>query len=545
MEESLRKQILRRHEALRNERAPWLKHWQDVSKLVLPASGRFISSERKPAEFNRIYDNTATRAMRTLAAGLMSGMTSPARPWFKLATPDPELMKYHPVKVWLDEVAKIIHAIFHGSNTYRALHTLYEELAVYGTAASVIEIDYHNIIHHHPLTAGEYCIATNFRGEVDTLYREFDKTVAEVVREFGYNNVSQAVRTMYDNGGLDNWITLIHAIEPRDVRNPGKTAKQMPWRSVYLEKSAPEGQILRESGYPRFPALCPRWSISGGHIYGTSPGMEALGDIKQLQHQQLRKATAIDYLTNPPLQVPTSMKNQDDAMLPGGIVYNDAGTPITPLWQVQLDLQHLAADMQEVRGRIQNAYYADLFLMISTQDTRMTATEVAERHEEKMLMIGPVLERLQNELLKPMIDITFDAVMQGGILPPPPPELQGMELSVQLVSILAQAQQAIATNSIDRYTNAVMNIAQAKPEVLDRLDADHWIDIYGDALGIDPLLIVPQDKADEIRQARAQQQAQAEQQAQMAQMADAAQKLGNTPTGGGSVLDNLTGYGNA
>ena len=533
MEESLRKQILRRHEALRNERAPWLKHWQDVSKLVMPASGRFISSDRKPAKFNDIYDNTATRAMRTLAAGLMSGMTSPARPWVKLATPDPELMKYHPVKVWLDEVAKIIHTIFQRSNTYDALHILYEELAVYGTAASVIEIDYHNIIHHHPLTAGEYCIATNFRGEVDTLYREFDKTVAEVVREFGYNNVSQAVRTMYDNGGLDNWITLIHAIEPREVRGRGKTAKQMPWRSVYLEKNAPEGQILRESGYPRFPAVCPRWGVSGGHIYGISPGMEALGDIKQLQHQQLRKATAIDYLTRPPLQVPTSMKNQD------------AGTPITPLWQVQLDLQHLAADMQEVRGRIQNAFFSDLFLMISNQDIRMTATEVAERHEEKMLMLGPVLERQKTELLTPLIDTTFDAVMQGGILPPPPQELQGVELSVRLVSILAQAQQAIATNSIDRYTNAVMNMAQAKREVLDRLDADHWVDIYGDALGIDPLLIVPRDKADEIRQARAQQQAQAEQQAQMAQMADAAQKLGNTPAGGGSVLDNLTGYGNA
>ncbi len=543
--ETLRQQILRRHEALRNERAPWLAHWQELSKLILPASGRFMADGHKPAQFNAIYDNTATRAMRTLAAGLMSGMTSPARPWFKLATPDPEMMKYHPVKVWLDEVAKIIHTIFHTSNTYRALHTLYEELAVYGTAASVIEIDYHTIIHHHPLTAGEYSIATNFRGEVDTLYREFDKTVAEVVREFGYNDVSQAVRTLYDNGGLDNNITLIHAIEPRGVRSRGKTAKQMPWRSVYLEKNAPEGHVLRESGYPRFPAVCPRWGVAGGNIYGTSPGMEALGDIRQLQHQQLRKATAIDYLTNPPLQVPTTMKNYDDALLPGGIVYNDGGTPITPLWQVQLDLQHLAADMQEVRGRINNAFYADLFLMITNQDTRMTATEVAERHEEKMLMIGPVLERLQNELLNPMIDIVFDAAMQGGILPPPPQELQGAELSVQLVSILAQAQQAIATNSIDRFTNAVASVAQYKPDVLDRLDADQWVDIYGNALGIDPMLIVPQDKADEARQARAEQQAQAQQQEQMTQMADAAQKLGNTPADGGSVLNNLMGYGNA
>lgn len=543
--ETLRQQILRRHEALCNERAPWLAHWQELSKLILPASGRFMAGEHKPAQFNAIYDNTATRAMRTLAAGLMSGMTSPARPWFKLATPDPEMMKYHPVKVWLDEVAKIIHTIFHTSNTYRALHTLYEELAVYGTAASVIEIDYHTIIHHHPLTAGEYSIATNFRGEVDALYREFDKTVAEVVREFGYNNVSQAVRTLYDNGGLDQRITLIHAIEPREVRSRGKTAKHMPWRSVYLEKNALEGHVLRESGYPRFPAVCPRWGVAGGNIYGTSPGMEALGDIRQLQHQQLRKATAIDYLTNPPLQVPTTMKNYDDVLLPGGIVYNDGGTPITPLWQVQLDLQHLAADMQEVRGRINNAFYADLFLMITNQDTRMTATEVAERHEEKMLMIGPVLERLQNELLNPMIDIVFDAAMQGGILPPPPQELQGAELSVQLVSILAQAQQAIATNSIDRFTNAVASVAQYKPDVLDRLDADQWVDIYGNALGIDPMLIVPQDKTDEARQARAEQQAQAQQQEQMTQMADAAQKLGNTPADGGSVLNNLMGYGNA
>ena len=141
---------------------------------------------------------------------------------------------------------------------------------------------------------------------MDALYREFDKTVAEVVREFGYNNVSQAVRTLYDNGGLDQRITLIHAIEPREVRSRGKTAKHMPWRSVYLEKNALEGHVLRESGYPRFPAVCPRWGVAGGNIYGTSPGMEALGDIRQLQHQQLRKATAIDYLTNPPLQVPTT-----------------------------------------------------------------------------------------------------------------------------------------------------------------------------------------------------------------------------------------------
>jgi len=35
--------------------------------------------------------------------------------------------------------------------------------------------DFQNIIHHYPLTTGEYCIATNYQGTVNTLYREYEK----------------------------------------------------------------------------------------------------------------------------------------------------------------------------------------------------------------------------------------------------------------------------------------------------------------------------------------------------------------------------------
>lgn len=543
----LRKRILKRHDDLKNERASWVDHWRDVSRHLLPRSGRFLAQERNRGDrrFNDIYDSTGTQALRILAAGMMSGMTSPARPWFKLAIRDEELMQHYPVKLWLDQATKLMHAVFQRSNTYRALHAVYEELGAFGTAACMMIPDYYNVLHHYPLTVGEYAVATNWKGEVDTIYREFQKTVAETVREFGYENCSRSLRRRYDNGQYDAWITIIHAVEPRLERDETRRdAKNMPWRSVYLEKGSGADDVLRESGFKRFPALCPRWVVSGGDIYGHSPGMEALGDIKQLQHEQLRKAQGIDYQTNPPLQVPADLKYRDVDRLPGGIVYTDAAQAgIRPLYEVRLDLNHLLQDIQDVRGRIRSTFYADLFLMLSNQQNpNMTATEVAERHEEKLLMLGPVLERLQNELLDPLIETTFDFMVEAQMLPPPPEELAEADIDIQLVSMLAQAQQAVATGSIDRFIGTMGSVAQFKPEVLDKIDGDRLADVYASALGVDQSIMLPDDDVQALREQRSQQQQAQAQSEMLNQAADTAQKMGNA-VGQEAVTDMFSGYG--
>jgi len=199
----------------------------------------------------------------------------------------------------------------------------------------------------------------------------------------------------------------------------------------------------------------------------------------------------------------------------------------------------LSLDIQEVKQRINKGFYADLFLMISQMDTTRTATEISARQEEKMLMLGTVLERLHNEMLDPLINLTFNKALDAGMLPPPPPELQGMDLEVEYVSVLAQAQKSVGTASIDRLLGLVGQVAQFKPEVLDKINSDAIVNQYADMLGTDPQLVVPDKQVAELRAQRAQAQQQAQQQAMVPQQAQTAKVMSETSLDNDSALSAL------
>lgn len=548
----LREKVQSRWDALKEERASWMSHWKDISEVLLPRAGRFLPTENNrggKAAFRKILDSTGTRALRTLSGGMMSGMTSPARPWFRLTTFNPELDESYEVKVWMSQVTSLMQMVFYKSNTYRALQMAYEELGAFGTSATLIYDDFDRVIHCHPLTIGEFAIATDSRGRVNTVYREFRMTVAMLVQEFGLANVSRAVKDMYDRGQLDEWVEVINAIEPRTERDPRKTdAKNMPYLSVYFEKSGDKGKVLRETGFTEFPAMCARWSVTGGDIYGTSPGMEALGDLCQLQQMQFRKSQAIDYKVHPPVLIPSEMKNMGTQFLPGGVIpYSNAqqAQQIRSAYMVDLDLNSLLVDIQDVRQRINEAFYRDIFmLMVNSTDKTMTATEVTERHEEKMLLMGPVLERLNAEMLDPLINIVFNKLVQADLLPPLPEDLQGQQLNVEFISILAQAQKAISTNSVDRMFSVLGNLAGMRPDIVDNVDLDFWPQWYADALGVDPRFIVSGKKVAVIREQRAQAEQQAAAMEQLQGATQAAKNMGMTMQGQSpeQIMQAFTGY---
>lgn len=552
---TLRQHVETRLEALRGERGSWMPHWAELAEHLLPRRGRFLAAEgaggtARPNQGGkrngRIVNGTGTIALRTLQSGLSAGVTSPARPWFKLTTPDPELAEWQPVKLWLEEVERLMQAVFDRSNLYPVLQAQYEELGCFGTAVLAVFEDPEDVIRVRGFTAGEYMVAQDHKGRVDCFYREYAMTVAQLVEQFGLKAVSATVRGLWDRGAYDQWVEVVHAVEP-NLPLPGvEPASDKPWRSLYFEKGQSGQRALAERGFEEFPLMAPRWHLASGDIYGRSPAMDALGDVKQLQNEEKRKAEAIEKLVRPPMIAPTSLQKRAASILPGSITYVDVQqgqAGFQPAYQFDPQIQPLMLDIEKLEARINRAFYADLFLMMVESDRRqMTATEVVERHEEKLLALGPVLERLHKDLLRPLIDRSFAILARGGLLPPAPEELQGRELEVAFVSLLAQAQKAVDSGSIERLAGFVGRLAQANPEALDKLDFDQAVELYGARLSVPPSLVRGAEEVAALRAAR-RRQAQLAAAAEAVQLAGAAAEgaktLAETPTGGDSLLDGL------
>lgn len=554
--ETDKQRFTRRKAMLWTERSSWEPDWLNLVDFVAPTSGRFNTLEAnkgdKVARSRKVNDSTGRRSLRVLAAGLQAGMSSPARPWFRLSTGDEELDDIYDVKVWLRAVEVKMRAVFAASNTYNALHHTYVELGAFGTACAVMMPDFDNVVHLMPLTIGEYAIATDGKGRVSALVREVAMTVGQLVDEFGLENCSTRVQEQYERNVVDTWVQVCHLVEPRKTRDNQKMdGRNKRFRSVYFEQGSASGdKLLRDSGFGSFSALTPRWEVIGNDVYGTGPGHEALTSIRELQHAKLRKAQAIDYQTNPPLQVPGTLREIGVGRLPGGVTFVDSvgqQNAIQTLFNVTLDLAALREDMQEVREAIRQHFFEDLFLMIANDNrSGVTATEIAERHEEKMLMLGPVLERLQNELFDPLIDFTFMQLDEGGALPPAPEALRDRTLKVEYIGLLAQAQRAVALRGNDRLIATVSSIAGATgdPGIWDNIDVDEIVTEYADGLGVSPKVVRSADAREQLRQQRA-----AQQQAQQAlAAAEQAAKAGQAasqidPQNMQDVMGMFSGYG--
>jgi hypothetical protein len=544
-----REQLLNRLAALHTERSGWFSHWREISDFLLPRRGRWLSGERNRGgkKNNNIIDPTGGLALRTLKSGMMAGITSPARPWFKLTTPDPDMAEFKPVKVWLERVEMLMRAVYHASNIYQSLQQVYEEVGGFGTAPMMIFSNFENVIHTKCLTVGEYYCAENHLGQIDTIYREFGMTVEQLVQEFGLEEISATARRLWDQGQYDTWVDVVHVIQPNRRMRDGSMLTDKRFMSVYIEKGADDakGRLLAKRGFEEYPAPVPRWDLLAGDVYGRSPGMDALGEIKALQIKQRRKAEAIEKLVRPPMVAPTALRGQPSSILPGSVTYVDAvseSARFRPAYEVNPQIEHLLLDIRDGQEIINRTFYADLFLMLHESDRRqITATEVAERHEEKLLMLGPVLDRLHRDLLQPTIDRTFGVMVRAGIVPPAPQELEGIDLKVEFVSMLAQAQKMVDTASIERMAGFAGNLAAVNPEVLDVVDFDETVYGYGERLGV-PAEMLRDKKAVAAMRAQRAQQVAAQQAVEMgSQAAQGAKTLSETPIRGETLLAGLLG----
>jgi hypothetical protein len=519
----------RRLEELKTIRSPWEAEWIPLAEHIEPTRLRLASRNEGPRSRAKIIDSTGTFALSTLKSGMHSGLTSPARPWFRLTTYDPDLKDFGPVKEYLAQVEQRMREVFQASNLYNAFHTGYGDLGQFGQSVGILAEDDTTMIRMQQLIHGRFWIARDTKGRVTTLYRQFRWSVQRIIERFGYKNASDRVRTLYDNSNYQQLFDVNHAIEPRLSRDPGKIDKRnKPFLSNYWMDESGDAGMLEESGFDENPIIAPAWELSDDDHYGLSPASIVLGDIKMLQHEQKRKLEGIDKKVRPPMTGPVSMRNNPASLLPGAVTYVDdpTGKGFRPSMEVKLDLSELREDIRETQERIKQGLYADLFFAITDMEgiQPRNTMEISERKEEKLIALGPVLENVYNGQLEPTIDRTYNILNRRHELPPPPPELHGQPLKIEYTSMLSQAQKAVATGAIERGFAFAGQISAVKPEILDKLDGDEAIDQYFDMIGVPPSIILSDDKVKALRDQRAQQLKQQQSAEMMSQMAPAAKE---------------------
>ena len=494
---------------LMDRRSTWETHWQEVADLIIPRKSDIIDHKVKGDKRHlEVFDATAIHSLELLASSLHGFLTSSANRWFALRFKETILNENDEAKEWLEDVTDKMYIAFQRSNFQQEIFETYHDLCAFGTAGMFIEEDETSIVRFSARHIKEIYISENARGLVDCIYRRFKLTAKAAVEKFGIENVSREVQKIIKHSPFDE-IEFCHVVKPRDIYNPKKEDKMnMPFISVYMEMDS--GKIISIGGFREFPYVVPRFLKASNEIYGRSPGMNSLPDVKVLNKMVEVGLKAAQKQVDPPLLVP------DDAMMlpirtaPGSLNYYRAGSR-DRIEALNIGANNpLGLNMEEQRRKaISQTFHVDQLLV--TENRNMTATEVAQRAEEKMRILGPTLGRLQVELLNPTVVRVFNIMLRNNLFPPAPEILQDQEIDVEYVSPMALAQKGQELSSIIRGLEIFGQISQVAP-VTDYIDPQGLVKEIIKILGI-PAKVIRSDA--QVQQITEQKQAAQQQQMEM------------------------------
>ena len=511
------KNLLKRFDRLKSQRQNWESHWQEVADYMQPRKADVTKSRSKGDKRTElIFDSSPLQSVELLAASLHGMLTNPSTPWFSLRFKEDEMENEDEAKEWLESATETMYAAFNKSNFQQEIFELYHDLITFGTAAMFIEEDDEDILKFSTRHINEMYIAENEKGRIDTVFRKFKLSARAAIQKFG--DVSSSIAITAKKDPYEE-VEILHAVYPRTDFDPKKQDKSnMPFESVYLE--AGTGEELSVSGFREFPFVVPRYLKASHEIYGRSPAMTALPDVKMLNEMSKTTIKSAQKQVDPPLLVPDDGFILPVRTVPGGLNFYRAGTRdrIEPL-NIGANTP-LGLNMEEQRrDSIRNAFYVNQLMMQS--GPQMTATEVIQRNEEKMRLLGPVLGRLQSELLKPLIDRAFSLLIRKDLFGPIPEFLSGQDIEIEYVSPLAKAQKSAELQSIMRGIEIMGQLSNVAP-VFDHLNMDKLVKHLMDIVGVPQKVLKSSSELQDEREQAQQQQAQQQQMNQMQQVAESA-----------------------
>ncbi len=521
------KQIKEKVQHLKGERSLWENHWQECTDYMMPRKSTVITV--KPQGGKRsvtVLDSTGIQSCELLAGALHGLLTNPNAQWFELTTGDVDLDRQDDVRFFLQKASQRAHNVLNNSNFQTEIHELYSDLCCVGTGAMYVEEDDKTGIRFSTRFVSEFFIVENNRGIVDEIYFCWKWDATHLVKEFSLNMLPEKVQKFYKEGKYDKF-EVIQAIYPRaNVDQGSKSAFGFVSQYVLPE----ENFEISEGGYREFPYVVPRWTKATGETYGRSPGMNALPEVKTINKMTETTIIGAQKVVDPPMQLP------DDGFIlpiqthPGGMNFYRAGTTdtIKPLFNdSRIDFGYQALD--DRRKRIREAFYVDQ-LQLQQNGPQMTATEVLQRTEEKVRLLGPMLGRQQSELLRPLIDRVFAIMLRKGTISQKdiPAVLRGRSLDVRYSSLIAKSQRLSEGQNLMRAMEALTPIANADPSVVDNIDADKAFRVIADVYGMPQEIIRKAKDVEARRNARAQAQQEMVDREKQQQEADAAPKLAQT-----------------
>ena len=534
--------LLQRFDKLSSRRSTWEDHWQDLGELFLPRQATF-TAERTPGDKRqwRQFDGVPMQAARGLAASLDGLLKPKSERWFSIRTDNEAVNEDDEAKEWFEFAEERMWNVIYRPRARFLQRTGAVDLSlvVFGTGILFVGdrlMDGMIDLRTFPLKTCYMLEGAD--GQIDTLFRRFKLTARQAAQQFGEDRIGKETRDLLKSAA-DTECDFMHVVMPReDRRFDGAPQLAMPFASFWIDVKSKH--TMREGGFQEMPYIVPRWDVTDDEVYGRSPAMVALPDASTLMQQAKTLLRAGHNAVDPPMLFPNDGMSSPLRTWPGSrtpydpsILANTHGrSPVFPLENgAKIPLGREM--QQDSRDSVQAAFFRNV-LQLPTQGPQMTATEILERREEFIRVIGPTFGRLESDYTYPMVDRIFNILLragQFGTLDDIPDILSDREIVFELTSPLTRAMKRVETAGLRQTQEDLAGLIEFDPTILDNYDLDVIAREVPEANGVPTSWLRQKDTVTKLRKDRAQQQA------EMARAA-AAQQAGEALIDAGSKMPN-------
>ena len=497
---------IRQKDSLSSGRGMFDSHWQEIAELMYPEHANFTyTGAEGEKKMSKIYDSVPIHSNQLLSSGLFSLLTSSASPWFNIMPVDYEVSNVQEVMAYLNDVSKVMYHEINNPNAgfASAIHEGYLEYGAFGN--STLFIDEHpgkSVLRFASLPLYESYYVENDLGIVDSLYRTYDRTAKFLMQKFGVDSLSEKVQKFIADDKLDTIVKGVHVILPRSIIDHySLKSTDLPFASLYIDSD--NKHLMHEGGFHELPFMAARFRKSSHETYGRGCGSTALPVTKMLMRVVQVTIRAAQKTVDPPIILPDSGFLRPLRTVAGGLNYYQRGRlnskrdiDILPTGNPGFGADYSKLLQDEIR---------EIFFVNQLQlntGPQMTATEVMQRTEEKLRLLGPLLGRIQTELLGPMLERVYGLLNRAGKLPRLPEVLDGVPLKIVYTSPIARAQEQVEANGLMRALGILEPLIKYDASIVDIFDTEQMARGIFDMFSIDPRYLKDEEEVAAMRKAR-------------------------------------------